>query len=224
MNKKILQYHNLIGDNMYIILALKTLILYFSIVLAYRIMGKKEVGELSIIDLIVTVLIAELAAISIEEVKRSIFTSIIPIFTLVTIQIILSYICLKSNRIRNFVDGKPTVIIKRGKVVFSQMTKLRYTLDDLLSQLREKGIKSIEEVDYAVLENSGDLSVFQNTKDYPMPIIIDGVIDYDIVKEIGKNKKWIEELIAKNNIDLDEVFYAFYKQNKTYLIKRKDLL
>lgn len=209
---------------MYIILALKTLILYFSIVLAYRIMGKKEVGELSIIDLIVTVLIAELAAISIEEVKRSIFTSIIPIFTLVTIQIILSYICLKSNRIRNFVDGKPTVIIKRGKVVFSQMTKLRYTLDDLLSQLREKGIKSIEEVDYAVLENSGDLSVFQNTKDYPMPIIIDGVIDYDIVKEIGKNKKWIEELIAKNNIDLDEVFYAFYKQNKTYLIKRKDLL
>lgn len=209
---------------MYIILALKTLILYFLIVIAYRIMGKKEVGELSIIDLIVTILIAELAAISIEEVKRSIFTSIVPIFTLVIIQIFLSYICLKSNHIRNFVDGKPTVIIKNGKVVFSQMTKIRYTLDDLLSQLRSKGIKSIEEVDYAVLENSGDLSVFQNTKDYPMPIIIDGVIDYDIVKEIGKNKKWIEELITKNNIDLDEVFYAFYKQNKTYLIKRKDLL
>lgn len=173
---------------MYITLVLKTFCLYFLIVLAYRIMGKKEVGELSIIDLIVTILIAEMAAICIEETKKSIFASIVPIFTLVAIQVILSYICMKSNLIRNFIDGKPTVIIKNGKIVFSKMTKLRYTLDDLLNQLREKGIKSIDEVDYAVLENSGELSVFQNTKDYPMAVILDGVVDYEIVKEIGKDE------------------------------------
>ena len=131
---------------------------------------------------------------------------------------------MKSNKIRNFIDGKPTVIIKNGKVVFSKMTKLRYTLDDLLSQLREQGIKNIQQVDYAVLENSGELSVFQNTKDYPIPIILDGVIDYDILKEIGKNEYWIQTLLSKNNVKLEEVFYAFYTHKKTYMIKKSDLL
>lgn len=209
---------------MYIALILKTFCLYFLIVLAYRIMGKKEVGELSIIDLIVTILIAEMAAICIEKTEESIFVSIVPIFTLVAIQVILSYICMKSNFVRNFIDGKPTIIIKNGKVVFSKMTKLRYTLDDLLSQLREKGIKNIEEVDYAILENSGELSVFQNTKDYPMPIILDGVVDYEIVKEIGKDDNWVSQILKKNNIKLEEVFYAFYTNNKTYLIKKSDLI
>lgn len=165
-----------------------------------------------------------MAAICIEETKESVFVSIVPIVTLVIIQISLSYICMKSNKIRNFIDGKPTVIIKNGKVVFSKMTKLRYTLDDLLSQLREQGIKNIQEVDYAVLENSGELSVFQNTKDYPIPIILDGVIDYDILKEIGKNEYWIQTLLSKNNVKLEEVFYAFYTRQKTYMIKKTDLL
>ena len=100
---------------MYITLVIKTFILYFFIVLVYRIMGKKEVGELSIIDLIVTILIAELAAISIENYKSSILISILPIVVLVIIQISLSYLSIKSNGIRNFIDGKPSVIIKNGK-------------------------------------------------------------------------------------------------------------
>lgn len=224
MYKKKYIKHNLIGDRMYIILILKTIALYFLIILAYRIMGKKEVGELSIIDLIVTVLIAELAAISIEEESRSIFTSIIPIFSLVFIQIVLSFISLKSNKIRDFFDGKPTVIIKNGKVVFSQMSKIRYTLDDLLSQLREQGIKSIEEVDYAVLENSGELSVFQNTKDYPIPLIMDGVVEESTLKEIGKTRKWLDKLLKDNNVKLENVFYAFFRKDKTYLIKKDELL
>lgn len=224
LNKKKLRNHYKIGDIMYIELIFKTIALYFLIIFAYRIMGKKEVGELSIIDFIVTILIAELAAISIEETSKSIFTSIVPIFVIVFIQILLSYISLKSNKIRDFFEGKPTVIIKQGKVVFSQMVKLRYTLDDLLTQLREQGIKSIEEVDYAVLENNGELSVFQNTKDYPIPLIMDGVVDYGILKEIGKNKKWLEKLLKDNNVQLENIFYAFYRNNKTYMIKKDDLL
>lgn len=209
---------------MYIILASKTLLLYFLIVVAYRIMGKKEVGELSIIDLIVTILIAELAAICIEEVDASIFVSIVPIAVLVIIQVFISYISLKNEKIRNFVDGKPSVIIKDGVINFSVMTKLRYSLDDLLSQLREKGIKNIEEVDYAVLENSGTLSIFKNTEDYPMPIILDGKIDYEVLNEIGKDKKWINKLIKDNNIDLENIFYAFYTKNKTYMIKKDEVM
>lgn len=209
---------------MYLNIFLKTFILYFIIVFAYRIMGKKEVGELSIIDLIVTILVAELAAISIEETKRSIFISIVPIIELVLIQIILSYISLKSSKVRNILDGKPSVIIKAGRVCFNQMTKLRYSLDDLISQLREKGIKSIEEVDYAVLENSGTLSVFQKEKDYPLPIILDGVIDFDVLKEIKKDNVWIHRLLVKHNLKLEDVFYAFYTKDKTYIIKKSDLI
>lgn len=216
-------FHNDSGDNMYINLVIKTTVLYLFIVFVYRLMGKKEVGELSIIDLIVTILIAELAAISIEEETRSIFVSIIPIVILVIFEIGISYISLKSEKIRNFIDGKPSVIIKNGKVDFSIMTKLRYSLDDLLSQLREKGIKSIEEIDYAILENSGSLSVFKS-KDYPLPIILDGKIDYETVKEIGKDKNWINNLIKENNLLLENIFYAFYTKNKTYIIKKEDVI
>lgn len=209
---------------MYITLISKTIILYIFIVFCYRLMGKKEVGELSIIDLIVTILIAEIAAICIEETDKSILTSIIPISILVFIEIIVSYFALKSDSIRNFIEGKPSVIIKDGVVNFTTMTKLRYSLDDLLSQLREKGVKNIEEVDYAILENSGNLSIFKNTKDYPMPIILDGKIDEDVLRELGKDKRWIMRLIEKNNIDLEQIFYAFYTKNKTYMIKKDELL
>lgn len=209
---------------MYIALALKTAILYFFIVLAYRIMGKKEVGELSIIDLIVTILIAELAAICIEKKETSIMVSIVPITILVIIQVSISFISLKSESIRNFIDGKPSIIIKDGVVNFSTMTKLRYSLDDLLSQLREKGVKNIEEVDYAILENSGNLSIFKNTKDYPLPLILDGRVDYGVLEEIGKNEKWLDDLVKENNIKIEDIFYAFYTKNKTYVIKKDEVI
>ena len=135
---------------MYLNIIIKTFVLYFFIIIMYRIMGKKEVGELGIGDLIVTVLIAELAALSIDSYDDSILISIIPITVLVLCEMIISYISLKSNKFRNFIDGKPSVIIKEGKVNFTVMSKIRYTLDDLITQLREKGVKNIDDVDYAV--------------------------------------------------------------------------
>jgi len=209
---------------MYISIIIKTIVLYFYIVLVYRLMGKKEVGELSIIDLIVSILIAELAAMSIESTDRSILVSIVPILVLVIIQIVLSYISLKSDKIRKIIDGNPTTIIKSGKIKFNEMAKLRYGLDDLITQLREQGIKSIEEVDYAILENNGKLSVFQNTKDYPMPIIVDGKIDFEVLKELGKDSKWVLELLENKNLSLNQIYYAFYSKNKTYIIKRDELI
>lgn len=209
---------------MYITIIFKTLVLYLFIVVVYRVMGKKEVGELSIIDLIVTILIAELAAISIEKTKSSIFISIVPILVLVIIQIFLSYLSLKSEKIRNFIDGKPSMIIKNGKVNFSLMTKIRYSLDDLLSQLRDKGVRSLDEVEYAILENSGTLSVFEKGKDYPMPIILDGEIDYEVLKEIKKTKKWLLSILKSKNLEIEDVFYAFYKKNQMYIIKKSEVL
>lgn len=208
---------------MYYNLILKTIVLYFYIVFCYRLMGKKEVGKLSIIDLIVSVLIAEIAAMSIEETERSIFMSIVPILILVLIQIILSYVTLKNENIRKFIDGTPKIIINKGKINFKQMQKLRYSLDDLVSQLREQGIKNIDDVNYAVLENNGKLSVFQDDYIYPMPIILDGVIDFDTIKNMGKSLDWVYKLVEKNNLKIEDIFYAFYTKDKTYIIKKSDV-
>lgn len=209
---------------MYFEIIFKTTLLYFIIILAYRIMGKKEVGQLSIIDLIVSLLIAELAAISIEDTDLSIFRSIVPIFVLVIIQVLLSFLSLKNSNFRKSVEGSPTVIIKEGKIKFNEMTKLRYSLDDLITQLREQGIKNIEEVSYAVLENDGKLSVFQNTKDYPMPIIMDGVINNEVLKDMKKNTNWVMKILKDKNLKLQDIFYAFHTKEKTFIIKKSDLL
>ena len=208
---------------MYLNIITKTILLYFIIIIAYRIMGKKEVGQLSIIDLIVSILIAELAAISIEQYDSSILVSIVPMACLVIIEVLFSYIGLKNQKWRKLIDGSPIVIIKDGKLNFEAMKKLRYSLDDLISQLREQGIKSIEEVNYAVLENNGKLSIFKNETNYPLPIIMDGQIDENVLKDMNKTEEWVYNLLKNKNLKLEQVFYAFYTKNKTYIIKKDEL-
>lgn len=209
---------------MYLTLIFKTIFMYFFIIFVYRIMGKKEVGQLSIVDLIVSILIAELIALSIETEEKSILVSVIPILVLVIVQISLSYITLKNDKIRNIIDGKPTIIIKNGKLNFNEMSHLRYSLDDLLTQLRLQGIKSIDKVKYAVLENNGNLSVFNEDSDYPLPLILDGVIDYNVLREINKDYSWLIGILKKKSIELDDVFYAFYTNGKTFIITKSELL
>lgn len=209
---------------MYFTLIFKTIFMYFFIIFVYRLMGKKEVGQLSIVDLIVSILIAELIALSIQEDNKSIFISVVPILVLVSVQILISFITLKNDKLRYIIDGKPTIIIKNGKLNFTEMSKLRYSLDDLLTQLRLQGVKSIDKVKYAVLENNGNLSVFNDNSDYPLPLILDGVIDYSVLKEIKKDYNWLIDVLKKKNIELDEVFYAFYTNNKTFIITKSELL
>ena len=216
----------LLGDFMsFFIVLWKTLFFYFLIMTIYRIMGKREVGELSIMDLIVSIFIAELAAISIDNYKESIFLSVIPIVVLVVIQLVISRISLKSSMMRNILDGNPSVIIDRGKVNFKEMLKQRYNLDDLLVQLRSRGIKSIEEVDYAILETSGKLSVFKRSDDksrsYPLPIIIDGKIQKDVLFQIGKDSMWLMEALNKEGYLLEDVFYGFYQKRRLFLIRKE---
>ena len=207
---------------MYLSLIFKTIFMYFFIIFVYRLMGKKEVGQLSIIDLIVSILIAELVALSIET-KGSILISVIPILILVGVQMLMSYITLKNEKIRDIIDGKPTVIIKDGKLNFTEMSKLRYSLDDLLTQLRLQGVKSIDKVKYAVLENNGNLSIFNDNSDYPLPLILDGIIDSTVLNEIGKDYNWVLKVLKNRNVELEEVFYAFYASGKVFIIKRSEL-
>lgn len=208
----------------YVTVLVRTFIFYVIITLIYRFMGKREVGQLGIIDLIVSILIAELAAISIDNRDESIFLSILPICLLVIIQYILSKISVSSNKFRNIIDGVPSIIISNGKINFKEMVKQRYNLDDLLTQLREKKIKTIEDVDFAILENSGTLSVFtkydKRVGEYPLALILDGKIDYDTLKMIKKNVSWLNDVLANKKVKLEDVFYAFYSKNSLYIITK----
>lgn len=190
-------------------------------------MGKREIGELSIMDFIVSIFIAELAAISIENYNDSMFLSIIPIGVLVALQIITSKISFKSEKVRSVIDGNPSVIINRGKINFGEMLKQRYNLDDLLTQLRAKSIKSIEEVDYAILETSGKLSIFKKDDDknrtYPLPVIIDGKVQEDVLIQINKSIGWLEENLKREGYSLEDIFYGFYRNKRLFLIRNENI-
>lgn len=211
----------------YGIVLFRTALFYLIITVIYRFMGKREIGQLGMVDLTVSILIAELAAMAIDNRNESIFLAIFPIILLVAIQIGTSFISLKCSKIRNLFDGNPSVIINRGRINFREMVKQRYNIDDLLTQLRDKRVRSIEEVDYAILETSGKLSVFEKDSklfgEYPMPLIMDGEISNDTLKQINKTKEWLENCLEKENVLLDDIFYAFYRNKKLFIIKNSEL-
>lgn len=205
----------------------RTIIFYILITVIYRIMGKREVGQLGIVDLIVSILIAELAAIAIDNREESIWLSIIPILVLVGVQMMMAYLSLKSGKVRDLFDGKPSVIINRGCVNFKEMIKQRYNMDDLLTQLRQQHVRSIEAVDFAILETSGKLSIFLKDSTmrgtYPIPIILDSKIQFDTLRQLEKNKEWLLGLLKKEGVKLDDIFYGFYHDKELFVIKKSDL-
>lgn len=212
----------------YWIVLVRTVLFYILITVIYRVMGKREVGQLGIVDLIVSILIAELAAISIDNREESIWLSIIPILVLVMIQMGMAYVSLKSGKVRDLFDGKPSVIINRGCVNFKEMIKQRYNMDDLLTQLRQQHIRSIESVDFAILETSGKLSIFLKDSTmrgaYPVPVILDSKIQFDTLRQLGKSKEWLMKLLKKEGVTLENIFYGFYHDKELFIIKKSDLI
>lgn len=201
---------------------------YFFILIIYRMMGKREVGQLGIIDLIVSILIAELVVVSVEDPDISILYSLVPVMCLVFLQMILSYSSLKSSKVRELLDGTPSFIIKYGKINYNEMVKQKYNLDDLLVQLREKGYRNIEDIEYAILENNGTLSVFEydkNNKNSPLPmaVVLDGKIQYETLREMRKDDSFIYKLLDSKKMELKDIFYAFYKDKSIFVIKYSDL-
>lgn len=211
----------------YFIILFRSIFFYALITIIYRLMGKREIGELSIMDFIVSIFITDMVVMSIENYNESILISLIPIIVLTLIQMIFSYLSLKSKSVKDIVDGKPSVIINKGKVNFEEMAKQRYNIDDLLSQLRESSVKSIDEVDYAILETNGKLSIFLTQDDrkrtYPLPLILDGKVEIETLKQIGKNKFWLDKELKKQGIRLEDIFYCFYRNKKLYIIEKNKI-
>ncbi|MGO4108065.1 YetF domain-containing protein [Paenibacillus sp. YAF4_2] len=138
---------------------LRTVLIYFVVFLIMRFMGKREIGKLSVFDLVISVMIAEIAVIVIEDVDRSMWEGVLPMIVLLLIQVGIAFIALKNRKLRLLFDGKPSVIIAKGKLNRDVMRKQRYNLDDLLLQLRENKIQTVADVEFAILETTGKLSV-----------------------------------------------------------------
>lgn len=198
------------------VIAFRTLFLYVFLLVVLRLMGKREVGELSVIDVVVFILMAEVAAMTVESPDKPMIEGIMPIIILLIVQYLSSLLSMKSKKFRDIIDGDPTLIIKDGELQQEEMRKQRYNLDDLFQQLRENQIGSIYDIAYAYLEPSGNLSIF--TKDGNLPVlglILDGEIRPEHLERIGKNESWLYEQLAQQKItDISTIFYCSYEQGR----------
>jgi uncharacterized membrane protein YcaP (DUF421 family) len=207
----------------------RTIFLYILILIIFRLMGKREIGELSILDLVVFIMIAEMGVVAIEDTKDPLIHTILPMLLLMLIQISTAIISLKSKRFRDFVDGKPTIIINKGKIDEKAMKKQRYNFDDLMMQLREKDIRSITDVEFAILESSGKLSILEMEKDknnknisgdITIPVIIDGDINEDNLKRIHKTNLWLRQELKKLGYhEIKKISFCSFENGKFFIDK-----
>ncbi|MCG9967018.1 DUF421 domain-containing protein [Pelotomaculum terephthalicicum JT] len=187
-------------------------------------MGKREIGQLSPFDFVVAIIIAELAAIPMEATDEPLWNSILPLVILGLLEVVMSYATLFSRTLRCIVCGRPQVIIKSGQLLRNEMRKARYNLDDLLGQLRDKGIVDVGEVEFAVLETSGKLSVILKSQYRPVTpadlgistpyeglptvLVMDGSVIGENLKEVNLDENWLNEQLRERGLEPKKVLLA----------------
>ncbi|WP_110927354.1 DUF421 domain-containing protein [Bacillus massiliglaciei] len=209
----------------YLVVVLKTLLIYIFILVIFRLMGKREIGELSILDLVVFVMIGDIAVMAIEDPDKPIMKAFAPMIVLLIIQFLSSLFSLKSAKFREVVDGEPSIIINQGKIDEKVMRKQRYNFDDLLTQIRSHGILDLNEIEYAILESSGDLSVIRKhgsqksqKVNSPYPLVLDGKIQERNLREIKKDAAWLREQLKKKGYKNPEhISYCSYMNGEIYI-------
>ena len=203
----------------------KTLLFYVLLILILRIMGKREVGELSIFDIVVFFLISELFSLAIDN-ETELSHLLLPILLIVFLQLITSFLALKNQRFRKLIDGEPVFVIKDGKINQKELKKQRYSIDDLLLQLRDHNIDSLRNVKYAILETNGKLSIvcYDNSNTlFPFPIIQDGMINIEYLAMINKDEDWLNSVLKENNIESYKNVFLFVLDNRGPYIVLKEL-
>ncbi len=195
----------------------RTLILYFILMVGLRLMGKRQIGELEPSELVLTLIISDLAAVPMQDFGIPLVNGVFPIVTLLCVSMLLSFVSLKSIRFRGLICGYPTVIIRDGKVLQQNMARNRFTVDELLEQLRSQGYSDLTAVKYAVLETSGQVSVLPYTKDSPvtpqvmnmtvqddvtLPVLVinDGHIMSENLSASGYDAVWLDKQLKERRL------------------------
>ncbi|WP_425800713.1 DUF421 domain-containing protein [Desulfitobacterium sp. Sab5] len=221
-----------------LIVITRTLILYALVVIALRLMGKREIGQLQPFDLVIILMISELAAIPSENVGIPLIAGIIPILVLLLASILLSTIELKSERARAILNGTPSILIERGRIIETELKRNRYNLNDLLEELRIKNVPNIADVEFAVLETNGQVSVlpkslkrpttpedFNMSPSYeglPTALITDGKLNRLNMQRANKDIQWLQNELKKQNLkQIDEVLLASLDTSGNLFIQAK---
>ncbi len=217
----------------------RTIILYLLVVIALRIMGKRQMGELSPAEFVITLLVSDLAAIPMQNISTPLIYGIMPILTLLSLEILISTLFMHNRRIRKFFAGRTSILIENGKINQKEMTRLRLTLDELLEELRLKSFLDISTVKYAILEANGELSVFPFSKNesvtrsdigledevsfLPHTIICDGVYIQSEAEKLNVDRAWTQSQLKKHSISsFKEVFLMQADENGNVLVIPKE--
>ena len=198
----------------------RAIVLYLIVLVVLRLMGKKEIGQLQPFELAISIMIADLASIPMTEIGIPIFNGIVPILGLLVMHLILSLINLKSLKAREIICGKPSILIYRGKINEKELKKERFTINELEERLRGNNVVNLGDVEYAILETSGQVTVIQkpekrNTipEDFnivpeyegiPYDLVVDGKVMNKNLKAIGKNYNWLKKQVEKFDIKPEE--------------------
>ena len=210
---------------------IRTLILYLLIMAGLRLMGKRQIGQLEPSELVLTMMLSDLATVPMQDMGIPLLFGILPILTLLSLSLLLSQLSLKSIPFRELVCGRPSILIQNGIVQQRAMRENRYTADELLEQLRIQGVSRIEDVQYAILENSGQLSVLprpvspeQEAVTLPVLLVSDGRTLSRNLQACGKNQAWLEQALKKQGIQSPaDLFLLTLDQNEHLFFIRKEV-
>jgi len=223
-----------------LIVFIRTIILYFLIVIIMRLMGKRQIGQLQPSELVVALIIADLAAIPMGNTGIPLIAGIIPILTLFVCEALLSYISLKSQIARRIISGKPSIVIEKGNILEHELRKQRFNIDDLMEQLRLKNVSDIKDVEYAILETGGQISIILKTEKktvtredlnlklpyegLPISLIIDGYVNHQNLSIAGHDINWLQNQLKKNNIKSPkDILFAYISEDKKFIYQLKDV-
>ncbi len=221
-----------------IISAIRAILLYIIIIFAMRMMGKRQISEMQTSELVITLLMSNIASIPMQDTEQSMLSGIIPMMVLLVCEIFISYLMLKKSGIRRLICGKPIIVINDGTVDQQAMKELRISTEDLYEQLRQKDVFDISEVAYAILETNGKMSVFKKSIYSPLTagdlemqkedsilkvtVISDGEIAKSSLKVCGLGTNWLYETLKSENIALKDVFIMTADKYKNYSIIKKE--
>lgn len=201
---------------------LRTIILYLVLITVIRLMGKRQIGQMEPSEFVVTMLVANLASIPMQDEGISLASGLVPILTVLGVELVLSQLSLQSIRFRKLLCGKPVILIENGNILQQNLRKTRVTLDELTGHLREKDVLDLTTVQYAILETNGNLSVFpypkekpataadagiQTQKQYlPLTLISDGILLHENLKKAGKNLRWLRKTLDKHHCNIKDTW------------------
>ncbi len=221
-----------------LIVFIRALILYFVIILSVRLMGKRQIGELQPSELVVTILLSNIATLPVEDINIPMSMGIVPIFTLVSIDVIVSCLSLKFKGLRTAISGSAKIIISNGRIDQRVLKELRFSADDLMASLRNVEVFDIEEVQLAVVETTGKISVCRKktlspptcedmgikvqNSDPPVMVINNGSVSFEALSFLGLDKKWLDKVLGENGVGEKGVYIMSAQSRDKYTIIKKD--